>query len=201
MATLLTLNGTERILLGPLVLSSDGITLATGLSIQASDILLSKESSTFSAKSDATSGVENGNGYYTTFLDSTDLNTSGRLVISVEVTGILPYWQEREVGAESSPIGHGLSTCYMKLGPYHSKPNLSGVSSAVSGVILDLYTGSPPAVGSGAITATTNLSGFAFVTFDPGTTRTPWYLRATYPAGTWDTEQSSYVYATTVQIS
>lgn len=199
MSELLSINGTETIVIGPLVLASDGIAKATGLTIPASEVLIAKENGSFAAKSDTTDCIEKGHGIYETVLGPSDLDVGGRLTVTLATTGILAWWRDYYVGDDvpGQAEGKGLSTCIMKLGPYTSKPNGRYETTAVSGVVIDVYTGTPPSLGAGTPSVSTDCTGFATLLFSPGSSKTTWYARATYPAGTWDPDQPSFVYVST----
>ena len=79
------------ILLGPFVDSTG--TPQTSLTISASEVLLSKNGGDFAAKHDDTDLVNKGNGYYLCSLDATDTSTYGKLEISVQKTGCLPFFR------------------------------------------------------------------------------------------------------------
>lgn len=81
---------------GPFVDSTDGVTPETGLTINASDIRLSKNGGAFAAKnSGGATHVENG--WYQIGFDSTDSNTAGRLQVAVYISGALPVFREFHV--------------------------------------------------------------------------------------------------------
>jgi len=203
MARTLDLYGTETVKIGPLVLSSDGVTRATGLTIPYSEVLLSKEDGTLAVKEDVTDCVEDSEGLYDAVLGPLDLNTAGSLTVTVATTGILAWWGEHTVGKElaGQADGRGLSTCLMQLGPYVTKANGRYETSAVSGVIVDVYTGTAPALGAGTPSVATGNSGMVRFIFAPGSSKTPWYARATYPTGSWDSSQASQVYVHTTALN
>ncbi|KKM87089.1 hypothetical protein LCGC14_1272460 [marine sediment metagenome] len=93
----------QRILLGPFISSSDGITPKTGLDISRMDIQLNKhEKTTFTYKNKYPGALEididdpssYAGGYYYCELDSVDTNVLGRLIISVKIDGALIVWHE-----------------------------------------------------------------------------------------------------------
>ena len=76
------------ILLGPYITISDG-SPATGLSIAAADVRVSKNGSTTVAKNDATAPVHDNGGYYTCELDAIDLSTVGSLKVYANKSGAI----------------------------------------------------------------------------------------------------------------
>ncbi len=83
--------------LGPFVDSSDGNTEETALTINASDVKLSKNGGAFAAKNDANAATHDANGWYAVNLNATDTNTAGILTVYIHVTGALPVWREYAV--------------------------------------------------------------------------------------------------------
>ncbi len=80
--------------LGPFVDSTDGATAETGLTINASDVLLSKAGAALTAKNEATAPSHDANGYYAIALDATDTATLGLLKVAVSIAGALPAWDD-----------------------------------------------------------------------------------------------------------
>jgi hypothetical protein len=86
----------QSVKIGPFVSSTDGNTESTALTIANTDILLSKNGGTLTAKNSG-GGTHDANGMYTITLDATDTNTAGRLQLFVHKTGALPVYQEFNV--------------------------------------------------------------------------------------------------------
>ena len=83
------------LLLGPFLDETDGQTAETGLTISQADVLLWKEGgTTLAQKTEATSCTHRSNGLYTCPVDTTDTNTLGLLVVSVDESGALPIRQD-----------------------------------------------------------------------------------------------------------
>ena len=81
--------------IGPFVDSGDGNTEENELTIAYTDVLLSKNGAAFAAKHEDTSLTGKGaGGFYTCTLDSTDLNTAGRLQLKCHPTGALMVYHE-----------------------------------------------------------------------------------------------------------
>lgn len=76
--------------LGPFVDAGDGSTLEDGLTIAASDVLLSKAGGALAAKGDATAAAYDAGGMYAVTLNTTDTGTLGRLDVVVAVAGARP---------------------------------------------------------------------------------------------------------------
>lgn len=83
----------QSVLIGPFVDDGDGNTPATGLTIDAADIRLSKNGANIAAKNSG-GGTHDELGYYTITLDATDTNTVGRLQLMVHESGALPVYHE-----------------------------------------------------------------------------------------------------------
>lgn len=101
MATILKQSTAVDVLIGPFVDSTDGVTAETGLTLSASDIKLSKNGQTLAAKNDATAAAHDADGLYNCELDSTDTNTVGSLVISIQESGALPVRHEFQIVEEA----------------------------------------------------------------------------------------------------
>jgi len=82
---------------GPFLDSTDGVTAETGLTINQANVLLSKNGATF-AQSNNSGGSPNrthdAGGWYRIDLDTTDTNTVGTLVMSLQISGACPVWHE-----------------------------------------------------------------------------------------------------------
>lgn len=73
------------LVVGPFVSTTDGYTAKTALTISQAKCLLWKEGgTTFAQKNESTSGTHRSNGCYTVPIDTTDTNTVGRLILSVD---------------------------------------------------------------------------------------------------------------------
>lgn len=84
----------QTVPLGPFVDSTDGVTAETALTINASDIKLTKHGATATANKNSGGATHyNGGVYYATF-DATDCSTAGRLRVDVQVAGAAPVWHE-----------------------------------------------------------------------------------------------------------
>ena len=83
--------------IGPFVDSTDGVTPETGLTINQSDILLSKNGAGFLQKNQTGGATHDTGGWYEISLNSTDTNTNGSLEVSVNVAGAAPVWKELSV--------------------------------------------------------------------------------------------------------
>lgn len=92
-------SATTTVAIGPFVDSTDGSTLETGLTINASDVILSKNGGTGAAKNTGACAANSGMpGYYNCTFNATDSNTAGTLQVSIAVAGALPVYQEFTVG-------------------------------------------------------------------------------------------------------
>jgi len=87
--------------LGP-ILEEDGITPATGLTLGSGEIFLSKNNGLFS-ESVATGEAEHDRaGFYRYLLHEDDVEELGNLKISIDESGILPYWDDFDVVDEEA---------------------------------------------------------------------------------------------------
>lgn len=89
----------QSVLIGPFVDPTVG-SAETGLTINASDIRLSKNGGNFAAKNSG-GGTHDGIGYYTITLDATDTNTVGRLQLAVDHADALAVYHEFQVVEEA----------------------------------------------------------------------------------------------------
>ena len=80
--------------IGPFLDSTDGVTAEDGLTIEDSDVRLSKNGGNMAAKTEATNATHDELGYYDCPLDATDTNTLGRLQLMVSEAGALPVWHD-----------------------------------------------------------------------------------------------------------
>lgn len=80
--------------IGPFVDSGDGFTPEPGLTINQSDIRLSKNGADFAQSNNTSGATHDENGWYYLTLDTTDTETRGRLTVAIYVSGALPVWQE-----------------------------------------------------------------------------------------------------------
>jgi len=87
--------------LGPFLSDTDGKTVLDSLTIVQADVKLSKNNSTFTQKSDATTCAHNENGWYNVYLNSTDINTAGYIDILIDMDGALPVKRKFKVTAGS----------------------------------------------------------------------------------------------------
>ena len=72
-------------LIGPFVDSTDGDSEEVGLTIEDSDVKLSKNGQPVVDKADVTNAAHDADGFYNCELDATDTNTVGNLVLYVHV--------------------------------------------------------------------------------------------------------------------
>ena len=82
----------STIMVGPFV-GSDGVAL-TGLTLTQSTFMFSKNGAAFTAKNETTNGSHRVMGYYSIMVDSSDLNTAGRLLLISSAQNALPVRQE-----------------------------------------------------------------------------------------------------------
>lgn len=98
MTVLLKQSTATTIVIGPFVDDTDGKTAETGLTISQGDVLLWKQGgTTLAQKTEATSATHRSNGLYTVPLDTTDTNTLGQLIVSVNESGALPVRHDFQV--------------------------------------------------------------------------------------------------------
>jgi hypothetical protein len=91
---LLKISTQVNIRIGPFVDDSDGVTPETGLTINQSDIRLSKNGGDFAQSANSGGATHDEYGWYYLILASGDVDTVGRLDISISVSGALPVWKE-----------------------------------------------------------------------------------------------------------
>lgn len=88
----------QTVRIGPFLDDDDGISQATGLTIDQADVRLSKNGGAFAQSNDAGGGTHDEAGWYYLTLDATDTNTLGMLVVAVHITdsaaSALPVWAE-----------------------------------------------------------------------------------------------------------
>ena len=101
MGLLLKQSTAVDVLIGPFVDDADGNTEENALTIEDSDVLLSKNGGALTAKTDAGDAVNDAQGYYTCPLDTTDTGTLGRLQLCVHMAGALPVYHEYTVVADT----------------------------------------------------------------------------------------------------
>jgi len=80
--------------LGIFVDSTDGITPEESLTINQSNILLSKNSGALTQKNESSASAHDSSGYYDCDLDTTDTATAGRLQVVCNISGALPVYHE-----------------------------------------------------------------------------------------------------------
>lgn len=85
----------------------------------------------------------------------------------------------------------------ISFGPYFTKPNAVGSSSAASGVIIDIFPSSGSAmdyaVGGGVQTTATGRDGIARLIFNQIVpTNNYFYYRASFPPGLYDTDRPGF---------
>lgn len=79
--------------LGPFLDDTDGKTAETGLTISQADVRLSKNGGDFAQTSDANAATHDENGWYDKTIVIGDVDTLGRLTVSVSESGALPVWE------------------------------------------------------------------------------------------------------------
>ena len=84
-------------MLGPFVDDTDGKTLETGLTIEDTDIYLSKNGGAFANPNDTANAAHSSNGYYTKQINGTDTGTLGILTVECHESGALPIRQDYQV--------------------------------------------------------------------------------------------------------
>lgn len=136
------------LLVGPIVNTSD--VPQTTLSLAASDVKLSKANGSLSSKNSTTAPTHDSGGYYLLHLDNVDLNTVGRLLVSIAAAGCKVFTAEFQV--VKSPIFYGLFG-----GGAGTHPNVIPVD--VSGVLGTAMQDNPGGTNFGDKVAT-NLSLF-----------------------------------------
>jgi len=85
---------TVTLQLGPFVDEDDGKTAETGLTIEDTDVYLSKNGAAFANPNDTNNATHDASGWYRKQLDGTDTGTLGRLIVMVHEAGALPVWRE-----------------------------------------------------------------------------------------------------------
>jgi len=94
------LSGAGYVLVGPFLSSTDAVTPITDLSIAVSDVRLSKNNGDFAPKNEATPPAHDAAGWYRIILDATDVDTTGYVVIAINVAGALPVQRKFAVTAQ-----------------------------------------------------------------------------------------------------
>lgn len=85
--------------IGPFLDDGDGVTAETALTIEDSDVRLSKNAGNMAAKTEATTCTHDELGYYDCPVDATDTGTLGRLQLMVKMAGATPVWHDYTVVA------------------------------------------------------------------------------------------------------
>ena len=80
--------------LGPFVDSADGDTAETSLTINQSDVRITKNGGDYAQKTEASACTHDEGGEYDCSLDATDTGTLGRLKVFCHVSGALAVWKE-----------------------------------------------------------------------------------------------------------
>jgi len=88
----------QQIKMGPFVDEVDGKTPITDLTIEPSDILISKNNGLFGPKVDVDNAVHDVDGYYIVNIGATDTNNNsdavlGTLLMSIQMPGALPVFK------------------------------------------------------------------------------------------------------------
>ncbi len=111
--------------IGPFVDSTDGDAEETGLTIEDSDVILSKNGQTGGAKADVTTCAHAEDGMYNCELDTTDTNTVGQLTLHVHVAGALFVRHDFQVVEEAV---YDASYAASAAGPNVVVPDAAGVA-------------------------------------------------------------------------
>jgi hypothetical protein len=82
----------QYVYFGPFVDSTDGVTPETALTINASDIKLTKYGATSQVSKNSGGATHMAGGVYYAILDATDSNTLGELRIDIQKAGAAPWW-------------------------------------------------------------------------------------------------------------
>lgn len=91
----------QTVRFGPFLDSTDGVTAETALTIAQADMQLSKDGAAFAQKNATGNATHDTDGWYSTSLNTTDVNTVGELILQVAVAGALPVWMRFYVVEES----------------------------------------------------------------------------------------------------
>lgn len=105
-------NTAVNVKIGPFVDATDFITAETGLTISQSDVVLSKNYSSFNQKNESTACTHSSSGYYICPLDATDTNTVGHLVLAVFEAGAMPVREDYYVFTEEVYDAYYASDAY-----------------------------------------------------------------------------------------
>lgn len=87
--------------IGPFVDSTDGVTPETGLTINNTDVDISKDGGAFASKNSGGLTADGSNGWYSGTFDATDTATVGILEVEVTVAGALPVFKTYYVVEEN----------------------------------------------------------------------------------------------------
>jgi len=82
----------QTVKIGPFLDDTDGVTAEEALTIEDSDIRLSKNGGTMADKTETTTCTHDELGYYNCFFDATDTGTLGSLQLMVKMAGAAPVW-------------------------------------------------------------------------------------------------------------
>lgn len=102
MAQILRQSTAVDILIGPFVDSTDGDTEETALTIEDSDVRISKNGQNIIDKNDVTSAAHDEKGMYNCELDATDTDTIGQLTVYIHVTGALAVRHDYQIIEEDA---------------------------------------------------------------------------------------------------
>jgi hypothetical protein len=88
-----------NIRVGPFVDTSDGSTAKTGLTIAATDVLVSKNNAAFATKNSAAGATHDIAGYYSVPMDATDVGTAGslRVIVNKQAASAMPVCEDFQV--------------------------------------------------------------------------------------------------------
>jgi len=89
------------ILMGPFVDENDGTTPLPGLTINNSDVRISKNNVDFVANTADVDPEHVADGIYSIYLDSVEINTAGHIIVAIHVAGALPIWRKFQVAPSS----------------------------------------------------------------------------------------------------
>ena len=100
MGLIIKVSTARTVLIGPFLDSGDGNTTEELLTIEDSDVLLSKNGGALTAKNNVSDATHDNLGYYACPLSATDTNTLGTLQLCVHMAGALPVYHEYNVVTE-----------------------------------------------------------------------------------------------------
>lgn len=144
---------------GPFLDSTDGNTEKTGLSLAASDILVSKNGAALTAKSSSTAPTGGTNGHYQVTLDTTDTGTLGPLRVYAHKATSLAVWQDFIVVPANvyDSLVSGSSTLTSNVTQWNSSNVATPDTAGYPKITVKAGTGTGEvSLSSGAVTVGTN---------------------------------------------